>query len=212
MPQIEGGGALKPIVARISLLVLSALAFACGLHAQETAATQAGQPTFRLPGERFGELKQALTQSLKVMGHVTSQTAAQVFREDLAQTGTYLRQTGPDPAWLATGARSAADRLAGLPESKTAWKASLAAVIAASVIDAQSSWGKQEANPLLANSAGRFGGRSVAIKGILTGAALGTQWFMVRHKPEMRRYATLGNFGLAGIYAKVAAHNYENGR
>ena len=118
----------------------------------------------------------------------------------------------PDPAWLLAGSRAAAQRLAALPARPSSWKASLIAVVAASALDAHSSWGKQEANPLLANRAGQFGTRGIALKGVITAGALGTQWLMLRHRPEARRAATLTNFGVAAVYGAVAAHNYRNPR
>jgi hypothetical protein len=92
------------------------------------------------------------------------------------------------------------------------WKASLVALVAASAVDAHSSWGKLEANPLLANNSGRFGMQSIALKGIIAGGAVGAQWILFRHSPSGRRAATVANFAMAGVYAKVAAHNYGNSR
>ena len=118
----------------------------------------------------------------------------------------------PDPAWLLAGSRAAAQRLAAIPARQTLWKASLAAVVAASALDAHSSWRKQEANPLLANGAGQFGTRGVALKGAITAGALGAQWLILRNRPEARRVATLTNFGVAAAYGAVAVHNYQNPR
>jgi hypothetical protein len=128
-----------------------------------------------------------------------------------------LRQT-PDQAWLVQGARDSAERAAALPQHKALWKASIVALVAASAVDAHSSWGKVEANPLLANGNGRFGLQSLALKGAITGGALGAQWLFLRHNgsngatAKGRRVATVANFALAGIYARVAAHNYGNSR
>ena len=118
----------------------------------------------------------------------------------------------PDQAWLLEGSRTAKQRLADAPRHQGIWRASVAALVASSALDAHSSWGKREMNPLLAGPDGRFGTRAVAIKSLITGAALGGQWFMLRHKPSMAKYAIIGNFGLAGIYTRVAIHNYGNSR
>jgi hypothetical protein len=122
------------------------------------------------------------------------------------------QKTSPDPAWLLEGSRAAQRRLAEAPRHQGLWRASLVAVLASSTLDAHSSWGKREMNPLLAGADGRFGTRAVAIKSLITGAALGGQWLMLRHKPSMTKYAIIGNFGLAGIYTRVAIHNYGNSR
>ena len=108
--------------------------------------------------------------------------------------------------------RSACGCRAEVTASKTTWKASVVAVVAASAVDAHSSWNKQEVNPLLAMPGGRFGARGVSIKALVTGAALAGQWAMVRHNPSARRYATIINFTMAAVYAKTAAHNYGNSR
>jgi len=119
---------------------------------------------------------------------------------------------GPDPQWLREGAQAARQRVAALAKPQTLWKASLVAVVAASTLDSHSSWGKPEGNPLLANHSGQFGTRAVVLKGVITASALGVQWYMLRHKPEARRFATLTNFGVAAVYGAVAAHNYRNPR
>ncbi len=118
----------------------------------------------------------------------------------------------PDQAWLLEGSRAAQQRLAEAPRHQGLWRASVAALLASSALDAHSSWGKREMNPLLAGPDGRFGTRAVAIKAAITGGALGMQWFMLRHKPSMTKYAILGNFALTGIYTRVAVHNYGNSR
>jgi hypothetical protein len=118
----------------------------------------------------------------------------------------------PDPAWLLAGSQTAALRLAAIPARPTLWQASLAAAIAASALDAHSSWGKPESNPVLANRAGQFGARGLALKGLITAGAFGAQWLIVRHRPEARRAATFTNFGVAAVYGAVAVRNYRNPR
>ena len=56
------------------------------------------------------------------------------------------------------------------PAGKNLWRASLAAVAAANVMDAGSSWGKRELNPGLSGNNGRFGGQGAVLKlGIVGG-------------------------------------------
>ncbi len=118
----------------------------------------------------------------------------------------------PDAAWLVAGAREAKERALEAPRHQALWKASLLAVAAASALDVHSSWGKREMNPLLADASGRFAGRGLAIKSLITGSALGVQWWMVHKKPSMAKYAAIGNFGMTAIYARIAVHNYGNSR
>jgi hypothetical protein len=165
---------------------LAAGANCFGAPAADLSATGMPAPMFRSPGERFGvaESSQALVEP-DAGGH------------------------GPDPTWLAQGAFRAAQTLRELPAKRTFWKASVVALAAASAVDAHSSWGKREANPILANADGRFGGRAIAIKAAITGAALGMQWMLVkRGGPRATRVAAIGNTVMAGYYAHVAIHNY----
>ena len=87
------------------------------------------------------------------------------------------------------------------------WKISLAVLSTASIADASTSWNQREANPLLRNGNGNFGGKAVAIKGLLAGSTLVYQYYMIRKKPEMERTATTLNFVGAAIFGGIAAHN-----
>src|SRR5579859_5995966 len=75
----------------------------------------------------------------------------------------------PSAAYLEQQARLQNDRLSGLTEqrlkrSRRIWLMSIPVLIAGNALDARSSWGKPETNGLLQGAAGRFDGRSVAIK------------------------------------------------
>jgi hypothetical protein len=59
------------------------------------------------------------------------------------------------------GTRSGADTIR---KWKRQWMISAAALVAASMLDASSSWGNREANPALQQGGNRFGGSSAAIK------------------------------------------------
>lgn len=90
------------------------------------------------------------------------------------------------------------------------WWASVGAMIAASALDAHSSWGRQELNPILAGQNGQFGGRAVAIKAGLVAGVAAAQFFLLRNNPEAEKYVSVGNFGMAGVLAGVAMRNYGN--
>ena len=94
---------------------------------------------------------------------------------------------------------------------KRLWKASIAAVVAGSAVDIQSSFGKRETNGLLANGQGTFSMSGIGLKLALTGAALAGQHYMVHKHPMSAGYKTgaLINFAFAGTLAGVAAHNYS---
>jgi len=92
------------------------------------------------------------------------------------------------------------------------WKRSLAVLAASTVLDAHSSIGRRELNPLLRDATGRFGTRGIAIKTAMTGAALGAQWLLLRRSERGMKAAAAINFGLSGTLAAVAVHNYGNGK
>jgi len=93
--------------------------------------------------------------------------------------------------------------------SRKLWWSSVAALAAVSVLDARSSWGKRELNPLLQGPAGRFSARSVEIKTSLVGAGVVFQWLALRHKhhSSLEKPLSMVNFAAAGLTAGAAVHN-----
>jgi hypothetical protein len=91
--------------------------------------------------------------------------------------------------------------------SRKLWWASVAAVVVASTLDARSSWGKPELNPLLAGSGGQFGVRSLAVKSALTGGSLTALWLILRRHPGFEGPAAATNTGLAAFSLAAAVHN-----
>lgn len=86
------------------------------------------------------------------------------------------------------------------------WIASMLAMVAASGFDAGTSWGKQEANGLLASPDGTFGARGVSIKAGAAAAIIIPQILFRKHK-ELRTKLAIGNFAGAGVFTGVAIHN-----
>ena len=84
------------------------------------------------------------------------------------------------------------------------WLVSLAALTAANVADAQSSWGRPELNGILG---ARFGGRGIAIKVGINGAWIVGQVIVLRRHRAYRAFA-VGNFAAAGVFTGAAVHNY----
>lgn len=106
-------------------------------------------------------------------------------------------------ASLAMGATVPSDR----PHSRKLWWASVALVVAASALDARSSWGKPELNPLLAGSGGQFGVRSLAVKSALTGGSVTAMWLILRRHPGFEKPAAATNAALAASFVAAAVHN-----
>ena len=93
---------------------------------------------------------------------------------------------------------------------KRDWIASWVAFAAANILDARSSQGKYEANPLLRNSDGAFAsGRATGLKIGVGTALLGTQLWMIHKKPEKNLYKgfSMVNGAAAGALSVVAVSN-----
>jgi hypothetical protein len=95
---------------------------------------------------------------------------------------------------------------------RTFWRASIAALTAANAMDIQSSWGKHELNPALANGGGTFGAQGALLKLGLQGTLVGIEYLITHHHsgPSGKLYRVFGivNFGAAAGIAGVAVHNY----
>lgn len=95
----------------------------------------------------------------------------------------------------------------GRPQSKKLWWASVAALAAASAADAGSSWGRQEMNPLLRGSNGRFSTRGIQLKSAIVGGVCLGQWLLLRHHPKAQKRLGAANFGMAALTAGAVIHN-----
>ncbi len=91
--------------------------------------------------------------------------------------------------------------------SKKIWWMTVAAVAGATLLDARSSWGKPELNPLLRGPNGRFGATGVSIKMGSIGAACAFQWFALRKHPELTGTFSGINGGLTSLFSGVALRN-----
>jgi hypothetical protein len=90
--------------------------------------------------------------------------------------------------------------------SSTIWKISMAAMLGATAMDAASSMGKQESNPLLRSSDGTFGARGIAIKSSLAALCIAPQ-LLLRSRHELRKPLTIANFIGTGLFTFAAIHN-----
>lgn len=91
---------------------------------------------------------------------------------------------------------------------KKVWVISALAVAGATLLDARSSAGRYELNPLLRDSSGRFSpSRGIALKSGVTAGALLLQVLAARKKPDAYRTSSIVNFGMTGVFSAVAARN-----
>jgi hypothetical protein len=87
------------------------------------------------------------------------------------------------------------------------WNISVAFYAGAQVVDAASSRGWVEANPVLGR--GQFGGRQAGIKAGIGGGMLLTEWMILRRHPETRRFWTWANYAAGAVTVSVAARNWS---
>ena len=88
------------------------------------------------------------------------------------------------------------------------WKISLIPFIASQGLDAASSYGMRELNPLLASSNGGFEMKAVAIKLGATGALVGAEYLIVRKYPRSARVISKLNWTTGVVTAGFAVHNF----
>ena len=99
---------------------------------------------------------------------------------------------------------------ASQPAGKTLWRASVLAMVGANVMDARSSWGKNELNPNLSGNIGSFGREGSLIKlGIVSGIFV-LEAVLLRHHPSSKLYHRLAliNFGSASVTGGIAIRNF----
>ena len=86
------------------------------------------------------------------------------------------------------------------------WRVSQVLLAGANSADITSSWGKNEANPIL-RTGQQFGYGSLAIKlGVLAGG-LAAQHYLVRKSPEQARWLSFANLGATAGLSAVTVHN-----
>lgn len=92
--------------------------------------------------------------------------------------------------------------------AREAWKLSLAPLIASQSLDAASSYGLRELNPLLAGPDGRFGARAAVLKIGVVGAVIASEMLLVRKFPRSARIFSTLNWTTGAITTGLAAHNF----
>ncbi len=115
-------------------------------------------------------------------------------------------------ACLAAAALPCLGQEAPQAEGKKRWLWSAVALVAASALDAHSSHGRMETNPLLRGSNGTFNSRrAFLVKGAANGGVLLLQAILVKKMPDRNLYKSfaLTNSIMAGVTAGTALRNYQ---
>src|SRR5580704_3228598 len=87
------------------------------------------------------------------------------------------------------------------------WKWSLAPLVASQAMDAASSYGMRELNPLLAGPEGQFGIKATLLKAGVTAALVGAEYLIVKAHPRAAKIFTKINWSGAALTGAFAAHN-----
>jgi hypothetical protein len=84
---------------------------------------------------------------------------------------------------------------------------STVALGASNSLDAFSSWGKLEANPVLASQT-KYSWQATVIKGGVVGGILLTQRWILHKHPQYTKSLAITNFAMSGAFTGVAIHNF----
>jgi hypothetical protein len=88
------------------------------------------------------------------------------------------------------------------------WKFSLIPLVGSQALDASSSYGMRELNPLLASSNGGFEMKATSIKLGVTGALVGVEYLIIRKYPRSARMISKLNWTTGIVTTGFAVHNY----
>jgi hypothetical protein len=88
-----------------------------------------------------------------------------------------------------------------------AWDVSVGAFAASAAVDAHSSWGRYELNPIVGT--GQFGSRQAATTLSISASIIAAEYLLLRKYPRLARRMTWTNFAMAGIRFGTAARNYR---
>jgi hypothetical protein len=111
-------------------------------------------------------------------------------------------------SFSATVYAQTARRRTGAHSVDWAWTGSQAALGVANLLDSTSSYGKQEANPVLSGAGGRFDLGSIILKVAMVGGFEATMTWGIHRHAAMRRFATIVNYSMAAGLGGVAVHNF----
>lgn len=89
-----------------------------------------------------------------------------------------------------------------------AWEISLVPLVSSQALDAASSYGMRELNPLLASSNGGFETKATSIKLGFTAAIVGVEYLLVRKYPRSTRVISKLNWTSGIVTTGFAVHNF----
>jgi hypothetical protein len=95
------------------------------------------------------------------------------------------------------------------PNWQKRWAVSLAPLAISQSLDAASSYGGRELNPLLAGPNGGFGRKATGIKFGVAGALAGVEYLLVKKYPRSAKFFTVVNWTSAGATTALAVHNFQ---
>ncbi len=95
------------------------------------------------------------------------------------------------------------------PPGEKLWKTSLVTLAGANLLDSVSSWGKCEANPLLAGSGGHFDSKALLLKGAALGGVVVLEQLTGKSHPRFYRFFTGANFAFSVGLTTVAVRNFS---
>jgi len=156
---------------------------------------------------------------MKFAGTFLTLAAASVCCASL-RAENLLRPASPIVLRPALPAAQSVDAIASAirnePESATAaaawrkrWAISLGPLAASQALDAASSYGLRELNPVLRSSNGGFGMKAASIKFSAIAGLMGAEYLLVRKYPRSAKFFTIVNWTTAGATTGLAVHNYR---
>ena len=92
--------------------------------------------------------------------------------------------------------------------SLKSWEISLVPLVGSQALDAGSSYGMRELNPLLASANGGFEMKGAMIKLGVTGAVVGAEYLVVRRYPRSARLIAKLNWTTGIVTTGFAIHNF----
>ena len=93
---------------------------------------------------------------------------------------------------------------------RRSWERSLLPLLASQSLDAASSYGRRELNPLLADANGGFGMKATTMKFAVVGALIGVEYLVVRRHPRAAGIFSKINWSGAAVTTGLAMHNFSN--
>ena len=91
---------------------------------------------------------------------------------------------------------------------KRAWERSLIPLVASQAVDAASSYGYRELNPILAGPNGEFGAKATTMKFAVVGALVLGEYLLVRKSPKVAGIFQKLNWASSAVTTGLAVHNY----